>query len=404
MTKQTLKVLLIEDTPEYAELVHKWLSPKGEVSFVLSWADSLMQGLNSLSQSSVDAILLDLGLPDSNGYETFTTTKAYAPGVPIIVLSGGDSESLALRMVQEGAQDYIIKSSCNADVLSKALRYAAARKTQADVVASSNRTTVTGVMGAKGGVGVTTVACNLAAELRRQTDQTSLLADLDLESGMVSFLMNTESEYSIRDAIANFHRLDRSCWTSIVTHTADELDVVRSPGSLGAGELDGDKLRHVLTLVRAFYRWIVLDLGRLNGFSRSLLDRVDDILLVTTTSVPALYETKRVIGALRGAGFEGDRLRLIVNQLGNTQDFRGSDLDRIFGIPVFAKLPGSGQQLHDACVAGKLPGENTDYRGHIANIARKMAGLPEERNKNMVSQLLSFTGKLLKTEGGAPGA
>ena len=128
MTTQALTILLIEDTAEFAELVHQWLAPKGDIAFVLNWADSLMQGLNSLAKGHVDVILLDLGLPDSNGYETFTTVRNYSPTTPVIVLSGGDSESLALRMVQEGAQDYIIKSACTSEMLSKALRYAAARQ------------------------------------------------------------------------------------------------------------------------------------------------------------------------------------------------------------------------------------------------------------------------------------
>ena len=312
-------------------------------------------------------------------------------------------------MVQEGAQDYIIKSTCNAEMLSKALRYASVRQGgQAASVAAeapSDRAKVIGVIGAKGGVGVTTVACNLAVELRLQTNQTALLADLNLDAGLVGFLMNAESDYSLLDAISNFHRLDRSVWGSIVAHTASDVDVARSPGVFGEGDLDAEKLRFVLTLIRAFYRWILLDLGQLTHFSRSLLDRVDDVLLVTTTSVPALYEAKRVIGALRKAGFEGDRLRLIVNQLGNTQDFRGSELDHIFGIPVFAKLSGAAQQLHDACVQGKLPAESTDFREQIANVARKLAGLPiiDNKPKNVVSQLLSFTGKFLKTEPSTPG-
>src|SRR5579872_5314792 len=155
MTAQTLTVLLIEDTPEFAELVHQWLSPRSNITFNLNWADSLMQGLNSLAHGGVDVILLDLGLPDSNGYETFTTIRNYAPSVPVIVLSGGDSESLAIRMVQEGAQDYIIKSACNAEILAKALRYAAVRPIGQAAAAAGNaldRTKVIGLIGAKGGV------------------------------------------------------------------------------------------------------------------------------------------------------------------------------------------------------------------------------------------------------------
>jgi Flp pilus assembly CpaE family ATPase len=396
MTTQALTILLIEDTAEFAELVHQWLAPKGDIAFVLNWADSLMQGLNSLAKGHVDVILLDLGLPDSNGYETFTTVRNYSPTTPVIVLSGGDSESLALRMVQEGAQDYIIKSACTSEMLSKALRYAAARQVGqpgAPGVAGAfpDRTRVIGLIGAKGGVGVSTIACALAVELRRQTRQTALLADLDLDGGLVGFLMSVESDHSILDAVANLHRLDRSVWGSIVAKGEDDVDVARSPGRFGWGDLDTERIRYVLTLIRAFYRWIVLDLGRLDHFSRSLLDRVDDVLLVTTTSVPGLYEAKRVIAALRRADFEGDRLRLIVNQLGNTQDFRGSELDNIFGIPVYAKLPGSAQQLHDACVQGKLPAENTDFRREIANVARKLAGLPP-KPKNRVAQIFSFAG------------
>jgi Flp pilus assembly CpaE family ATPase len=398
MSIDTLTVLLIEDSPDFAELVQRWLSPKGDIQFILSWTDSLLEGLTSLSEGRFDVILLDLGLPDSNGYKTFTTVRTYAPEVPVIVLSSSDNESLALRMIQEGAQDYIIKSKCNGEVLSKALRFAAVRQAgragNGGAAAASDRAKVIGLIGAKGGVGVTTVACNLAVELRRQTNQTTLLADLDLDAGLVGFLMQAESDHSLLDAIStyNFDRLDRSVWGSIIAHGAGGVDVARSPGAFGECDPDRERLRYVLTLIRAFYHWILLDLGRLDRSCRSLLDRVDDVLLVTTTSVPALYEAKRVIGALRKAGFEGDRLRLIVNQLGNTQDFRGSDLDHIFGIPVYAKLSGADQQLHDACVQGKLPAENTDFRAQISTLARKMAGLPLTINKprNRVAQLLSF--------------
>ena len=396
VSKQILRVLLIEDDPEYAELVRLWLAPNDNIAFALHWADSLLEGLNTLSRGGVDVILLDLGLPDSRGYETFMTAKSYTPTAPIIILSGSDTESLAVRMVQEGAQDYIIKSACSAPLLSRAVQFAAVRRASPAATAEStlDKTRIIGVMGSKGGVGATTIACSLAVELRRQTEETALLVDLNLDSGLVSFLMNADSEYSVLDAINNVHRLDQSFWGGIASHHDSGLEIVRSPCLLGSSQIDVNSLRHVLTLVRHYYRWIVLDLGTLTDVSAQVLDRIDELLLVTTTNVPGLYEAKRVIGALHKAEFEGDRLRLIVNQLGNTQDFRGSELDSVFGIPVYAKLSGAARELHEACVRAKLPADDSDFRCQIVNLSRQLAGLSEKQHKRKILQIFSFADKV----------
>ncbi len=410
MAKTTLTVLLVEDSPDYAQLVQRWLSPKEDIVFALNWTDTLMAGLNRLSRGGVDAVLLDLGLPDSNGMETFTAARLHAPTVPIILLTGGDTESLALRMVQEGAQDYLVKSACTAEILVKAIQYAVVRSGSqtgnAGSVPPTDPTHVIGVLGAKGGVGVSTVACNLAVELRRHTDQKTLLGDLDVNAGLVSFLMNTETGRGLLDAVGNIQRLDLACWESIVSHRAD-LDILRSPGLFGLGEMDTEKVRNVLTLIRTFYRWIVLDLGRLTPLSRAVLDRVTDLFIVTSTSIPALYEAKRTIGAVMDTGFEADRLRLIVNHFEKAECLPGGDLDRVFAIPVYAKLPSAAQDLHEAWARGCLPDEHCDFRVQVANLARKLVGLPAEKPKGRVAQILSFAVRARRSDPGVsvpPGA
>src|SRR5690348_7145801 len=99
MPRKTLKILLIEDSPEYAELIQTRHSAGGDVAVALQWTDALAAGLKRLKQGGVDVILLDLGLPDSNGLETFTRTIAYAPDVPVNMLRAGESESLALQKI-----------------------------------------------------------------------------------------------------------------------------------------------------------------------------------------------------------------------------------------------------------------------------------------------------------------
>jgi len=398
---KTRTVLLIEDSSDYAQLVRAWLADEEEFKFVLSWADSLREGMNTLAKGGIDLVLLDLGLPDSNGPETFGVISNAARGVPIIVLSGRDNEALALRMVQEGAQDYLVKSSCNSAALKKAIHYAIVRnEVQAErsgSAASPRLAKVVGVIGAKGGVGATTVACNLAVELRRETGQKTLLADLDFDAGLVHFLMNTGAQHTVLDGISNLHHLDLSCWEGIVALHDSGLHIVGSPELMGAHMADGNQVGSLVTLVASFYQWIVLDLGRLNTFSLSLLDKLDELFVVTTTSIPALYEAKRMISALQQAGFEGDRLRIIVNQFGDRSDYFGSELDRLFGIRVHARLPGATQELHEACVSAKQVAGNSGFQGHIARLARKVASLPE-RPKSRISQIFSLGDKLRKRD------
>jgi PAS domain S-box-containing protein len=128
MNANPLKILLIEDNPGDARLLQEMLVEIKNPSFELDWVDRLSAGLEHLKQQSVDAVLLDLSLPDSKGLDTFTKVQAQAPHVPITVLSGLDDTSLAIRAVREGAQDYLIKGEVDGNLLSRAIRYAIERK------------------------------------------------------------------------------------------------------------------------------------------------------------------------------------------------------------------------------------------------------------------------------------
>ncbi|HYL37127.1 MAG TPA: response regulator [Bryobacteraceae bacterium] len=405
MDRKTLNVLLIEDSPDYAGLVQQWLSGAGDdVAFVLNWNDSLTGGLDRLAQGAVDVVLLDLGLPDSEGVDTFLATRARAAGIPIVILSAAESESLALQMIQEGADDYLVKSTCTADLLVRTLRYAVTRRqaTQGGAGAPSETARMIGVIGVKGGVGTTTVACNLAAALRTQTGQEVLLSDLDVSSGLVAFLMGLEAKFTIVDAIKNVDRLDRACWDVIVAHAARGLQVIASPGMLGPNKLPAETLRKILGILRRYYQWIVIDFGRVNGVWQSLSDRVDEVFVVTTTSLPALHEAKRVIDVLVGGGMDRERLRLIVNQTEDVLALSGHELKRIFGIQVYATLPNDSLELHRACLQKKLPPEDSNFSRQVVDLARKVAGLGEKRAKRNLPDFLSFVERFRKSSEDAP--
>lgn len=128
MTRNMSAVLLIEDDPADAQLIQEILRDEPESALELRHVDSLGRGLEALAAGGVDLVLLDLTLPDSTGFETFTRIQAQAPGTPVIVLTGMDDRDLAIRMVHEGAQDYLVKSLVNYTMLARSIRYSIERK------------------------------------------------------------------------------------------------------------------------------------------------------------------------------------------------------------------------------------------------------------------------------------
>jgi len=123
-----LKILLIEDNPTDVILLREALAKVRTVRFEVAHAKRLEDGLQWLDAQAFDAVLLDLGLPDSQGMATFEAMHGRHPRVPVIVLSGLDDESLAVKAVGAGAQDYVVKGTFNGNMLALTIRYAIERK------------------------------------------------------------------------------------------------------------------------------------------------------------------------------------------------------------------------------------------------------------------------------------
>ena len=124
-----LNVLLIENDAEDVLLIREALDREsGTCRLALQRADSLQSGLACLAEGGIDVVLLDLTLPDSQGFETFEQTYAHAARLPIVAFSASDDPDLANRVVQSGAQDYLLKHELRDGYLCRSLRYAFERK------------------------------------------------------------------------------------------------------------------------------------------------------------------------------------------------------------------------------------------------------------------------------------
>jgi two-component system, sensor histidine kinase and response regulator len=127
MADATIHVLLVEDSPIDARLLRDALERVAPGRFVVTHTERLNEALQCLKEARFDVLLLDLGLPDSQGLQTFTQVYAQAPAVPIVILTGLDDETLALEAVRTGAQDYLPKAQLAGHTLARAMRYAMER-------------------------------------------------------------------------------------------------------------------------------------------------------------------------------------------------------------------------------------------------------------------------------------
>ena len=123
-----VRILLVEDSRVSARVIEHIVSKVDDPVFELEWVECLEEGKKSLSYRPADVILLDLGLPDADGLETFIGIHSHAPGVPVVILTGLEDESVAMEALQKGAQDYLTKKEVNRNSLVRSLRYAIERK------------------------------------------------------------------------------------------------------------------------------------------------------------------------------------------------------------------------------------------------------------------------------------
>ena len=128
MLAKTISILLVEDDPDYVELIQEMLQQHGKLDFRLQRADRLSHCLERLEEGEYHILLLDLGLPDSLGLDTLEAVLPAAGEIPIIVLTGLDDETVGMKAVQIGAQDFVLKSEISGPLLSRAILYAMERK------------------------------------------------------------------------------------------------------------------------------------------------------------------------------------------------------------------------------------------------------------------------------------
>ncbi len=237
-----------------------------------------------------------------------------------------------------------------------------------------------GFFSAKGGCGATTLACHVASELGR-VQQKVLLADFDLDAGMVAFITKTKAVYSILDAVNNLHRLDISYWKALVSNGIPGVEIVSSPMALASkNQPKDDQIRQVLSFAKPHYDWTVVDLGRsLSRVGMAAMEEIDEACLVTTLEVPALHQSKQIIQTLLDSGYGKTRIRLILNRAPKRLDITIGELEKMLGVPIFAMVQNDYPELYETYAEGRMLNRNCELGKQMTKLAQKLSGIEDDK-------------------------
>jgi len=234
---------------------------------------------------------------------------------------------------------------------------------------------VLAVFAAKGGLGATAVAVNLAGALARRGERTCLV-DVDAHFGDVFAVLDLQGTYGAADVVANMHRLDRELLDASVVRHKSGLFVLGQQERIDQRErLDPKDVAGLIAFLRGHYRFVVLDGAR--GFdeaSLATLDASDAVTLLVTQEVPAVRNAQRARAVFRQLGYDDGKLRLVVNRYQRASKISLSLICETVGLPVAATLSNDFGALLDATQRGVLLFESAPR----SPLARDLDRLAEE--------------------------
>ena len=352
------------------------LQQTGLVSSVKQWMIPVNKP-PEIGEVIPDVVVLDLAR-DPEAYFAFGAhVHRLRPSVRLIVCSSTNppSQQLLLDAMRCGVQDFIPKPATP-----EALREILIRldlEGPATERRSAERLIV--VMGSKGGVGATTVAVNLAVQLRTFAHKSVALLDFARPLGNVHLLLDLHPRFGIRDAAENVDRLDSHFFAGLMTHHKTKVEILG--GILQPEEwqtIPTASLERVANVAQASFDMVLADMGsQFSSDWSSLLRSARMILIVAEANVPSLWTLERRLVALTGFGIEPERVRVIINRWHKGDDEVLKSIEKDIKRPIFASLPNDFRKASLSVNLGTplMENHNNTLSNRYRELASQLAGI-----------------------------
>ena len=235
-------------------------------------------------------------------------------------------------------------------------------------------------VGAKGGVGTTTTAVNVATALAKLGKGPTLLVDLHMAYGDAAVFLGADARFSLLDALENMHRLDAEFLKSLVVKTASGLDLLASADRPASRPVDVRRLGEVVQLAASQYAYTVLDVPRSDLTVLDNLDPVTNLVVVANQELATVRNAGRIVAALRGR-YPGTEVATVINRSDLRAEIGQRDVEKAVGGAVAHQFPNDYRRALAAMHKGRplaLDNHNP-LSASLTTLARELAGVEREK-------------------------
>jgi pilus assembly protein CpaE len=310
------KILVVDDDPNVQRLLSYTLKQEGYE--VVAAADGV-EGFRLWGQEAPALVLLDVMLPKLDGYQVAGKIRAEegtSSHVPIIMLTAEAEVEQKIRGLRAGADDYLVKPFHPAELLAR-IKSLLARFAPKDLlVGRPPLGRVLAFYGAKGGVGTTTIAINVAIALQRELGRRVCLVDANLQFGDHRVFLDLGLDRRSIVDVVSATSVDADLVRSVMVEHESKVDLLLAPPSPETAELvTKEHLGQIVDILRGLYDYVVIDVDkRLDDLNLGVFDAADFLFVVMTADLSCLKNVRLVLETLGHIGYESERIKLILNR------------------------------------------------------------------------------------------
>jgi Flp pilus assembly CpaE family ATPase len=359
----------------------------GEIREFSTYPPSL-DDVPRLLEQNYDVIIIDLDSHPEYALELVESICANGSATVMVYSMKADSE-LLVRCMRAGAREFLTLPFAQSTMAEALVRASARRPTARLPKKTGGRLLV--FLGAKGGDGVTTLACNFAVSLAQETGQSTLLIDLDLPLGDAALNLGVVAEYSTINALQNSNRLDSSFLSRLLVKHSSGVSVLAAPGKFPQYEASNDAIDRLITVARQDFENVVIDMGsRLDLMSTSLFKDGSTVYLVLEAGIAGLRNANRLISQYFSTTVP--KLEIVLNRFDSRTGVSEDQITKALTRPAQWKIPNDYNAVRRMqTTAIPLALEDSPISRLIRQMARTICGLPATPEKKGGFSLKSFS-------------